>query len=76
MPDDDLTEFLKRAVPTAEGQRFETMLVALGITIRAMDRTTLLAFRQECSKHRMGPEQTTVLEMIDGELALRTISGQ
>jgi hypothetical protein len=69
-----LEALLARISPLTDNAKFEMLLLYFNVTIRDMDRPTLVAFRAEqARRHQGAPEQQTILEVIDGLIALRDI---
>jgi hypothetical protein len=69
-----LEALLARISPLSDDAKFEMLLLYFNVTIRDMDRPTLVAFRAEQARRHYGvPEQQTILEVIDGLIALRDI---
>lgn len=72
--DEPLEAVLLRIAAMSEKERAETLLGYFVRLIESMDRPTLVAFRAVCvSSIPLSPAKNTLIEVIDGHLALRQI---
>lgn len=61
--------------PETPADSVEFLLQEFNEAIERMDRPTLVAFRARCATMNAGtPEHDTILEVIDGQLALRELA--
>ncbi len=63
--------------PETPAEAVEFLLHEFNEAIKRMDRPTLEAFRARCATMNVGtPEHDTILEVIDGQLALRDLADE
>lgn len=74
-PDDEFAEILRRVAPMADREKAEALLTYFSRAIQTMDTRSLEQFRDYCwSRHEGTEAESTMLEIIDGQLALREIA--
>lgn len=72
--DDEFFRILKHVAPMSEGEKAETLLRYFSAAIRELNTPALQQFRAFCAACDEGTDaETTMLEIIDGQLALREI---
>lgn len=76
-PDDEFARILKHVAPLPQGEKSETLLFYFSSAIRELNTQALRQFRAFCAACDEGTEaEATMLEIIDGQLALREIERQ
>ncbi len=61
----------RRLGSMSQAEKMEILITYFGGVVQEMDRETLVAFRDSCFAQTVGtPEETTLLEIIEGRLAL------
>jgi hypothetical protein len=74
-PDDEFTEILRRVAAMPAAEKAEMLLSYFTLAIQSMDTASLRQFRRYCWERSEETEaETTMLEIIDGQLALREIA--
>lgn len=73
-PDQEFAEILRRLEPLTAAQKTEALLAYFSASIGSMDTASLVQFRDFCRARNENTEaETTMLDIIDGQLALREI---
>jgi len=72
-PPDNFDDFLDDIQPMTPEEQREMLLRYFALQICGVDRATLLATRAHVQKLPEEPERETLIEVIDGQLALREI---
>jgi hypothetical protein len=73
-PDEEFTQILESVAGLSAEEQRKALLAYFARSIQAMDTTSLVQFRAFCEARDEGTEaETTMLQIIDGQLALREI---
>jgi hypothetical protein len=74
-PDDEFAEILRSVATMPDYEKAEALLTYFSRSIQTMDTRSLQQFRNFCWSRNEGTEaESTMLEIIDGQLALREIN--
>jgi hypothetical protein len=74
-PDEEFARILQRLAPLSGPEKAEALLAYFSAAIQSMDTASLVHFRAYCFARDEGTDaETTMLQIIDGQLALREIA--
>jgi hypothetical protein len=77
MSEDEFDAFLATLAPMSEGEKRETLLTYFNAILRSMSSDEIRALREHYAREfPCSAEQTMFFEVIDGHLALRSLSGR
>jgi hypothetical protein len=73
-PDEEFTQILESVAGLSAEEQRKALLAYFARSIQAMDTASLVQFRAFCHARDEGTEaETTMLQIMDGQLALREI---
>jgi hypothetical protein len=74
-PDREFEEILRSVAPLTCCEKGEALLAYFTMAIQSMDTCSLVEFRRYCwARYDQTEAETTMLDIIDGQLALREIA--